>query len=237
MPADFRDRFGEPRRQIEAAAFPVARQVLRALGDIAVLLDLARTGDADEGREGEPLFLRSLDELLQHADQLIDRLFAIEFLFVGVTPLLRFPYRGLGEIARLGDVRQHHASADVGAADVDRQDAVVPFEDPGRRQMQGADQSRFIGVAVDRHHVDLHAVGLENEIGARDRELTNTIFAQTSTDHDALGAFPGLRLEEAAHNQRQLLRVLFDRALDHRDRLNVLAGFHDLVELAPAQAV
>src|SRR3977135_1930322 len=49
--ADLRNRFDQARGQIELAALPVARQVLRALLDRAVLVDHARTGDPDERRE------------------------------------------------------------------------------------------------------------------------------------------------------------------------------------------
>src|SRR4029079_15514616 len=51
MPANFRNRFGEPSRQVEGAALPVPRQVLRALCDVTVLLDLSGAADADEWGE------------------------------------------------------------------------------------------------------------------------------------------------------------------------------------------
>ena len=49
--ADGRDRFVQAVRQVEAAALPVARQVLRAAIDGAVRLDDAGAADADERRE------------------------------------------------------------------------------------------------------------------------------------------------------------------------------------------
>jgi hypothetical protein len=46
--ADLRDRLDQARRQIELAALPVTRQVLRALRDRAVFVDDARASDPDE---------------------------------------------------------------------------------------------------------------------------------------------------------------------------------------------
>src|SRR6476620_1550486 len=49
--ADLRNPFHQTCGQIELAALPIARQVLRTLFDRAVLVDDAGTGDADEWRE------------------------------------------------------------------------------------------------------------------------------------------------------------------------------------------
>src|ERR1700722_4209058 len=51
MVADARDRFEQYFRQIEGAAFPVARQILSAAFDRPGGVDLARTANADEWRE------------------------------------------------------------------------------------------------------------------------------------------------------------------------------------------
>ena len=53
--ADPRYRFNKICGQIEAAAFPVSRQVLRAGFDRAVGIDFARATDADERREPQTL--------------------------------------------------------------------------------------------------------------------------------------------------------------------------------------
>ena len=51
--ADLRNRLDAAPRQVEPAAFPVAGQVLAALGDRAVVLDLAGAADAEERRQLE----------------------------------------------------------------------------------------------------------------------------------------------------------------------------------------
>src|SRR6185503_10018092 len=119
-----------PPGQIEAAALPISRQVLRAFGDVAVLLDLARTRNADERRELETLLRGALDQLLQHADQFADRVLPVEFLFVGMAPLLGLPYRRPGEVSGLRNIGQYDPGAHIRSTDIDRQDAVVPLEDP-----------------------------------------------------------------------------------------------------------
>ena len=83
--ADARDRFEQARRQIEPAALPVSRQILGAGFDRAVGIDSARAADADEGRKPQVVFLRPLDQALEHADQAFDGFLAIE-LFIAVPP-------------------------------------------------------------------------------------------------------------------------------------------------------
>ena len=112
----------------------------------------------------------------------------------------------------------------------------MPLEDPGRRKMQAADQRRLVGIVADQHHVDLDAVGLEDEVGARDRQFADAALAKAAAHRDALGAGPGLGLEEAPHHHRELLRVLLDRALDHGGGFGV-AFLQDDVELGPAEIV
>src|SRR5258708_6548459 len=67
--ADGRNGFAQGGRKMEIPARPVARKVLHAAIDRAVLLDEPRTADADEGRELEPLLVRECDELFEHLDQ------------------------------------------------------------------------------------------------------------------------------------------------------------------------
>ena len=62
MIADLRNPLDQAGRQIELAALPIARKILRALLDRAVLVDDAGTGDADERRELEALLLRLRDQ-------------------------------------------------------------------------------------------------------------------------------------------------------------------------------
>src|SRR5205814_9691195 len=117
---DFRNGIVEARWQVEGVCFPIARQVLRSTVDRAVLFDPARTADADEGRELEPVLFGALDQFPQHLDQLIDGLVAAE-LFVAVAPQLEFPDGGLGKVRRLLQIQFDDFGADVRAADVKRQ--------------------------------------------------------------------------------------------------------------------
>src|SRR5207253_7133769 len=63
MLADLGNGFAQARGKIEIAALPVARKILRAAIDRAILLDTACATDADEGRQPKLFFLRARDEL------------------------------------------------------------------------------------------------------------------------------------------------------------------------------
>src|SRR4051794_32944382 len=220
--ADFGDRFYQAVRQIEFAALPIAWQILRAFFDGAVLVDHAGTGDADEGREFKPFRVGLRDQILQHFYQPFYRALARR-LVVGVAPQLGFPHRGLGQVRRLLPARLDHAAADVGAADVDRQDAVMAFENPGRRQVQTTDQAGIVGIEADRYHFDLEAFGLDDDVGTRDRQFAEPAVAKAAPDHDALGLGPSLGLEEAAGDISELLGEFLDRRMHHCGGLDVVA--------------
>src|SRR3954465_11994130 len=98
--ADFRDPLEQARRQIEFAALPVARQILRAAVDRSVRLDDAGTADTDERGKSETFLLGAADQFLQHLNELLDRLLARHLLLVGVAPKLELPYSGFGQIGR-----------------------------------------------------------------------------------------------------------------------------------------
>ena len=41
--------------------------------------------------------------------------------------------------------------------------------------MQRTDQAGFVRMGADRHHVDLEVFGLQDDVGARDRELAEAL--------------------------------------------------------------
>jgi hypothetical protein len=127
--ADLRDRLDQCGRQVELAALPVAGKILRTFLDAAVLLDDAGARDADERRKLEAFFVSLLDQALQHLCQLLYCGLARRLL-VGMTPQLRFPDASLRQILCLVLARLDHTATNVGAADVNREDRVVCFEDP-----------------------------------------------------------------------------------------------------------
>ena len=129
MTADLGNSLDQERRQIEFAALPIARQVLGAFFDSAVFLDHAGTGDPDERRQLQPLGFGGGNQVLQHLDQSLDRAFPAR-LVVGVAPQIRFPHRRFRQVRCLFPAGLDHAAADVGAADIHRQDAVVGLENP-----------------------------------------------------------------------------------------------------------
>src|SRR5262249_55464019 len=112
----------------------------------------------------------------------------------------------------------------IGATDVDRQDAVVRLEHPWWGQMRGTDEARFVGIAADRHEVDGHLVGLEDDSGATDGELAVAAVAKAAAYDDAFGIAPSLELEETANDERELLREVLDRALQDTGSLRIAFG-------------
>ena len=97
--------------------------------------------------------------------------------------------------------------------------------------MQAADQASLVGMRADRHQVDLKILGLENDVGARDREFTDPALPKATADHDAFGVGPGLGLEEPTRHVSKLLGECLDRAMHQGGSVNVVADKH-LVERA-----
>ena len=173
------------------------------------------------GASRRPSFAARLIRPLQHLDELLDRFFALDVLLVGVPPELELPDEGLGKVGCLLEVERDHAGAEVGAADVHRQDRVVRLEHPPRRQMRGADQAGFVRIVADRHQVDRDLVGLEDHRRAADGELADPAGAEAAADHDPFGVAPGLELEKAPDDEGELLRKILDRALQDAGRLRI----------------
>lgn len=143
-------------------------------------------GDTDERRELQSLFVRFSDQFLKHLGQTLYRLLAA-CLIVCMAPDLGFPYACLGQIRRFLTTRFDDPAADVGATKVDRENAVVPLEDPGRNEMQRTDQARVIGLVADRQHVDLEVLVLENYFSACDGQFAEPAITKATAHHDALG--------------------------------------------------
>src|ERR1700686_5351438 len=89
--------------------------------------------------------------------------------------------------------------------------------------MQAADQAGVIRIEADRHHLDFEVLSLENDIGARDRELADPALAKAAADHDAFGIGPALGLEKAPRHIRQFLREFLDRTVHQRSGADVVA--------------
>src|SRR3977135_2317288 len=79
--------------------------------------------------------------------------------------------------------------------------------------MQAANQTGFIGVETERHQINLEVFGLEDDVGARDREFADPALAKAAADHDAFGVGPGFGPEKSARHMGQFLRELLDRAV------------------------
>ncbi len=88
--------------------------------------------------------------------------------------------------------------------------------------MQAADQAGFIGIEADRHQVDLEVFGLEQDVGARDREFADPALPKTAADHDAFGVGPGLGLEKPPRHIGQFLREFLDRAVHQGGGVDVV---------------
>ena len=73
--------------EIEAGAFPIARQILPAAIDRAIFKDDAGAADADDGGQLDLVLPAPLDKFLQHFRQALDGAFAVRIL-IAVTPKL-----------------------------------------------------------------------------------------------------------------------------------------------------
>ena len=227
--ADLRRHLADALDQVEAAARPVAGQVLRAAIDRAVRLDQAGTTDADEGRDAQAFLGGVPDLLAQHLAEPLHRLLTARLL-VGMAPELGFPNPGLAEIGGLVLAQFDDARADVGATDVDCDQAVIGFEDPFRREMGAADQPGLVRVMAHRHQLDRIAFGLQDDAGPRDRELADPALPEAAADDDALDRAPGLLPQEASDDEGERLGEALD-SREHQRRLACLTLGEQLVEL------
>src|SRR5262245_44977626 len=78
---DLGDAFAQARWQVEATAFPITRQVLGAACNRAILVDHAGATDADQRSQGNLVLPAPIDQLLEHADQLLYGIIAFDVLF------------------------------------------------------------------------------------------------------------------------------------------------------------
>src|SRR6185503_7378232 len=227
--ADPRQRLAQSLRQIETLRLPVAWQVLATALDRAVGANHARTANADERRQRQPILVGSLDEIEQERDQLFHCILAL-WRVVAVPPELQAMDAGVGQITLLLLVELDDPRADVTAADVDRKDAVMASEHPRGNQMDAANESRVIGGMTNRVQVDRVAAPLQGDAGATDGELADAALTQTAADDDALDILPFLQAQEAADHRGKLLRKFLDGAVNHAGGLGI-AFQEEFVEL------
>src|SRR5215475_3465652 len=140
-----------------------------------------------------------------------------------MAPEIGFPDTGLGQIRGLLQPHLDHAATDVRAADVDREDAVMGLQNPGRSKVSAADQAGFIGVKANGAERGFRAISLQDDVRARDRQFAESALAESATDNDALGVGPGLLLEKATDDAGKLLRESLDRAVHDGRSLDVVA--------------
>src|SRR5689334_20523836 len=97
------------------------------------------------------------------------------------------------------------------------------LQNPGGSKVSASDQARFIGVKANWDERGFRAVGLQDDVRARDRQLAQPTLAESAADDDALGVGPRLQLEKAADDPGELLRETLDRAMHDGRSLDVVA--------------
>src|SRR5688572_8140765 len=213
LAADLRYPFLDPGSQPKSLRLPISGQVLRAAPDSAAFVHQAGHGDADERRQLELLPLRLRHKPRDHVAETIDGLVA-PGLVLGVAPQLRFPHPRRREIVRLPQAEIDDAAAEIGAAEVDADDAVVAGKDPRRRKMCAADQPRLVRMVADRLQLHAGAAALQYDRSAAGDDLADPAFAHAAADGDAFHVLPALAPGEAADDRDQPLRELLRGPLD-----------------------
>ena len=95
--------------------------------------------------------------------------------------------------------------------------------------MRCADQAGLVGVIADELDLELETFGLQQHLGASERELAHAAFTKAAAHDDALGATPTRILEKALDDAGERLRKFLDRAVDDAGRLGIALG-EQLVE-------
>ena len=122
------------------------------------------------------------------------------------------------------------AGADVGAADVDGENAVVALQHPRRHEVRGADEARLVGIILDELQFDLVVLGLEQHLGAPDRQLADAARPEAAAEDDGLRVAPGRRLEKPLDYRGEGLGEFLDGAVNDAAGFRVAFG-QQLVEL------
>jgi hypothetical protein len=89
--------------------------------------------------------------------------------------------------------------------------------------MQRSDQASIIRMITDRQDLDLEVLGLQEDFCAGDGKFAEPAVTEAAADDDPLRLLPGLRLEKTTRYVGELLRELFDRAVNDCRRLGVVA--------------
>src|SRR6266480_3627177 len=118
----------------------------------------------------------------------------------------------------------HDAGADTAAADIHRENRLMPLEHPTGGEVRGADKRGIVRIVVQSDKVDRDLLCFENDRGAADRQLAEPAVAESPSDRDALGVAPGLKLEKFADHHGEFLRKILDGPLDDAARLGVAIG-------------
>ena len=152
----------------------------------------------------------------QHLDQPLHRAFARR-LVVGMAPQFGFPHRRLRQVRRLLPAGLDHAAADIGAADIDREDAVIAprksttAPDAGSRSVRHRRDRKRIGTRSTLKPSALSRMSVRAIASSPTR-----LCAKAAADHDAFGVGPRLGLEEAPGDIGQFLGEFLDRAMHQR---------------------
>src|SRR6516162_10266366 len=147
-----------------------------------------------------------------------------------MTPEIGLPQTCSREVSSFLLSCLHDAAADIRSADVDCEYRVVSFEDPGRCKVHAADQPGLVRVKTDWTNIDLVSFCPENDFRAGYCKFAEPALPKTSANHNVLGIRPSLELQKPADNTCELLRKLFQRAVQDCGRLDIIAD-KDLIEL------
>ena len=121
-----------------------------------------------------PILLRAPDQLSQQFGNLLHSFVACRVV-VDVTPYLAFANGGLRKVRRLFQIQFHDTGSDIRAADIDRQNAVMTLEYPGRYQLNHADQAGIVRVIANGYKVDGDLVGLQQDCRAANRQFSDAV--------------------------------------------------------------
>jgi hypothetical protein len=158
---------------------------------------------------------------------LAHRIFNFQVFFVTVTPELRLPHAGFGQVVLVTEVEVHQSGPDVGTADIDRDDGVVPLDHPWWQEVGRADQTGFVRMVVQLDR-NVHSSFPQQNSDPRNGKFSDPSGAEAYAEHDALGGVPGLIAQEPPDHAQQLLRELLDGALQDSRAVPFWPGGHQV---------
>src|SRR4051794_39893693 len=227
--SDRRDKLANAIRQVERLRLPVPWKILATAVNRAIVADKARAADADKRGERVFILFGEFDQLAEHLSQLCNHVISTGSV-VSMPPENGRTHPRSREILGLLQVKSNEAGPDVGAADIDGKDAVMPGEDPAWCQLHATHQAGLIRMIANGFEFDGMTFSFQKKASAADSKLSQPARPEPTADQNGLCLTPLLEPQEPANDGRKFLCKILGGAVNESCGFRLAVNQH-LVQL------